>query len=66
MASNTSSEFIDFLVNPAAHKRGGGAVQAVRGQQRRGLMERMAQAEVNHHLRDEVDRRAASDKPRRR
>jgi len=50
----TLDEFAGFLANPAALKRGGAAVQAARGQQRQGLLERMAQAEVNRLLRAEI------------
>jgi hypothetical protein len=52
--SITLEEFAGFLANPAALKRGGAAIQAARGQQRRGLLERLAQAEANRLLRAEI------------
>lgn len=51
---STPEEFAGFLANPAALKRGGTAIQAARGQQRRGLLERLAQAEANRLLRAEI------------
>jgi hypothetical protein len=51
---STLDEFAGFLANPAALKRGGVAIQAARGQQRRGLLERLAQAEANRLLRAEI------------
>jgi len=55
--SSTANEFVGFLANPAALKRGGRAVRMARGRQRRGLLERLAQAEANRALRREVTRR---------
>ena len=46
--------FAGFLANCAAQRRGGTAVLAARGQKRQGLLERMAQAEVNRFLRAEI------------
>jgi hypothetical protein len=40
--SSTLEEFAGFLANPAALKRGGAAIRAARGRQRRGLLERLA------------------------
>ena len=51
---STLDEFAGFLANPAALKRAGVAIQAARGQQRRGLLERLAQAEANRLLRAEI------------
>jgi hypothetical protein len=47
-------EFAGFIANPRALRRGGAAVSAARSQKRRGLLERMAQAEVNRHWRAEI------------
>jgi len=47
-------EFVGFLANPDAGHRGGMAVQASRAKLRRGLVEKMAQAEVNRFLRTEI------------
>ena len=58
MASDTSDEFAGFLANPGAQDRGGKATQAARGHQRRGLLKRLAQAEVNRRLRAEVAQKA--------
>ena len=44
-------EFIGFLANRSALERGGAIVLATRRQKRRGLLERMAQVEVNGFLR---------------
>ena len=55
-----TDEFKDFLANPAAKKRGGRATHAARSQQRRGLLERIAQAEVNRYLRAEIARRTVT------
>jgi hypothetical protein len=57
-------EFAGFLANPSARGRGGRATRAVRGQQCRGLLERLAQKEVNRRLRREVRRRVASQSRR--
>lgn len=57
MTKSTSNEFVGFLANPSAQRRGGRVTRAVRGQQRRGLLERLAQAEANRALRREVTRR---------
>jgi len=62
VASDTSSEFAGFLANPGAQDRGGKATQTARGQQRRGLLERVAQAEVNRRLRAEVVQKAKESK----
>jgi hypothetical protein len=51
---NTLDEFAGFLANPAALERGGIAIRAARGQQRRGLLERLAQAEANRLLHAEI------------
>jgi hypothetical protein len=51
-------EFAGFIANPRALRRGGAAVSAARSQKRRGLVERMAQAEVNRHLRAEIAAKA--------
>lgn len=53
-----TKQFAGFLANPAALERGGRTVQAGRGQQRRGLLERLAQTEVNRALRREIQRKA--------
>ena len=50
----TLDEFAGFLANPAALKRGGTVIQAARGQKRRGLLDRLAQAEANRFLRAEM------------
>jgi hypothetical protein len=50
----TLDEFAGFLANPADLKRGGIAIQAARGPQRRGLLERLAQAAANRLLRAEI------------
>jgi hypothetical protein len=42
------------VANPAALKRGGAAVQAVRNQKCRGLLRWMAEAEVNRFWRAEL------------
>jgi hypothetical protein len=47
-------EFAGFVANPAAFRRGGAATQAVRGHQGRGLLQRMADAEVNRFWRAEI------------
>jgi len=47
-------EFGEFLANPAAQQRGGEAVLAARGRKCQGLLEKMAQAEVNRFLRAEI------------
>jgi hypothetical protein len=47
-------EFAGFVANPAAYQRGGAATQAVRGHQGRGLLQRMADAEVNRFWRAEI------------
>ena len=47
-------EFTGFIANPRALRRGGAAILAARSQKQRGLLERMAQAEVNRHLRAEI------------
>ncbi len=47
-------ESAGFVANPRALRRGGAAVSAARSQKRRGLLERMAQAEVNRHWRAEI------------
>ncbi len=48
------SEFAGFIANPSALRRGGAAVSAARSQKRRGLLERIAQAEVNRYWREEI------------
>jgi hypothetical protein len=52
------SEFAGFIANPRALRRGGAAVSAARSQKRRGLLERIAQAEVNRYWRAEIRLRA--------
>jgi hypothetical protein len=47
-------EFAGFVANPAAYRRGGAATQAVRGHQSRGLLQRIADAEVNRFWRAEI------------
>jgi hypothetical protein len=47
-------KFGGFVANPAALKRGGAAVQAVRNQKCRGLLRWMAEAEVNRFWRHEL------------
>jgi hypothetical protein len=47
-------DFSDFVANPRALKRGGAAVQASRSRKRRGLLERLAQAEINQTWRAEI------------
>ena len=47
-------EFVGFLANPDASHRGGMVVQASRAKLRCGLVEKMAQAEVNRFLRTEI------------
>jgi len=50
-------EFVGFLANPAALKRGGAATQAARNQKMRGtLLDRMAQLEINRFWRAEIAR----------
>lgn len=52
---NIIDEFVGFLANPAALKRGGAATQAARKQQMRGtLLDRMAQLEINRFWRAEI------------
>ena len=53
-APSTLDEFAGFLANPAALKRGGFVIQAARGQELRGLLERLAQVEANRLLRAEI------------
>jgi len=59
-APSTLDEFAGFLANPPALERGGTAIQTARGQQRRGLLERLAQAEANRLLRAEIAARHSS------
>jgi hypothetical protein len=47
-------EFVGFLANPDASHRGGMAVRASRAKLRRGLVEKMAQVEVNRFFRSEI------------
>jgi hypothetical protein len=49
-----ADEFTGFVANPSAQGRGGTTVRAARGQKRQGLLEKMAQAEVNQFLRVEI------------
>jgi hypothetical protein len=51
---NKQSEFAGFIANPRALRRGGAAVSMARCQKRRGLLERIAQAEVNRYWRAEI------------
>jgi hypothetical protein len=60
-SKNITDEFGGFLANPQARKRGSRATRALRGHQTRGLLERMAQAEVNRRLRVELARRACPE-----
>jgi hypothetical protein len=53
-AADPPDEFAGFVANPAAFRRGGAATQAVRGHQGRGLLQRMADAEVNRFWRAEI------------
>ena len=53
-------EFAGFLANPAALTRGGPATQVARRQTLRGLLDRMAQAEVNRFWRVEIAIRETS------
>ena len=53
-------EFAGFLANPAALTRGGVATQVARRQTLQGLLDRMAQAEVNRFWRVEIAAREAS------
>jgi len=55
-----TDEFAGFLANPNARRRGGKATRAVRGRQRRGLLERLAQMEINRRWRAEIARRETS------
>jgi len=62
--ATAADEFSGFLANPAAGRRGGVAVRTARRKMRQGLLERMAQAEVNRFLQSEVTRkRQAGDVP---
>lgn len=49
-----ADEFTGFVANPSAQQRGGTTVRAARGLKRQGLLEKMAQVEVNRYLRVEV------------
>jgi len=49
-----ADEFTGFVANPSAQRRGGRTVRAARGQKGQGLLEKMAQVEVNRFLRVEV------------
>lgn len=51
-------EFAGFIANPSALRRAGAAVSAARSQKRRGLLERIAQAEVNRYWRAKIRLRA--------
>lgn len=48
------NEFAGFLANPQALRRGGAAIQAARGRQWRGLLERLAQAETQRFWQAEI------------
>jgi hypothetical protein len=49
-----ADEFTGFVANPSAQQRGGTTVRAARGQKCQGLLEKMAQVEVNRYLRVEI------------
>jgi len=52
-----ADEFGGFVANPSAQQRGGAVVLAARGKKCQGLLEKMAQAEVNRLLRVEIARK---------
>lgn len=47
-------EFAEFVANPEAQVRGGVVVLAARREKQSGLLEKMAQAEINRLLRAEI------------